>query len=163
MADLADAARPSGHLGAGMSLHVVPIRLPAANAFIEAHHRHHRKVIGHMFSIGAHDGEQLRGVAIIGRPVARHRDDGTTAEVTRLCTDGTPNACSMLYSAAWRACRAMGYERLGTYILASEDGTSLRAAGWREVHKVKGRSWDTPSRRREDNHPTEDKTLWEAS
>jgi hypothetical protein len=139
------------------------VKLDQANAFVASHHRHHKPVIGHKFSIGAHDGDALRGVAIVGRPVARHRDDGLTLEVTRLCSDGTRNVCSMLYSASWRAARALGYERLGTYILASEDGTSLKAAGWRVVHAVKGRSWDTPSRRRTDQHPTEDKTLWEAS
>ena len=147
-----------------MTLTVVPVDLWNANAFIEEHHRHHRPVVGHKFSIGATDESgTLRGVAIVGRPVARGRDDGWTLEVTRLCTDGTRNVCSMLYSAAWRAARAMGYRALGTYILASEDGTSLRAAGWRFVHAVKGRSWDCESRPRTDNHPTEDKQLWEAT
>lgn len=146
------------------NLHLIPISLKAANAFVEELHRHHKASRGHKFSIGvADDDDVLRGVVIVGRPVARGRDDGLTAEVTRLCTDGTPNACSMLYAAAWRAAKAMGYLRIGTYILASEDGTSLRAAGWREMHSVTGRSWDTPSRRRVDKHPTVDKTLWEMS
>lgn len=102
------------------------------------------------------------GVAIVGRPVSRGRDDGWTLEVTRCCTDGTRNTCSFLYASAWRAARAMGYRRLGTYILASEDGASLRAAGWRIVHEVRGRSWNTPSRPRVDTHPTQGKLLWEA-
>ena len=101
-------------------------------------------------------------MAVVGRPVARHRDDGATLEVTRLCTDGTPHAASKLYAACWRACKAMGYRRLGTYILSSEDGTSLKAAGWRLVHETKGGRWDCPARRREDRHPAEKKTLWEA-
>lgn len=145
-------------------LHVVPSSLADANAFVEKHHRHHRPVVGHKFSIAVEDElDQVRGVAIVGRPVARGRDDGLTLEVTRLATDGCPNACSALYSAAWRAARAMGYLRLGTYILASEPGTSLRAAGFRLVHEVRGRSWDTPARRRADHHPTTDKQLWEAT
>lgn len=144
-------------------LTVVPVDLSEANDFVETHHRHHRPVVGHKFSIGVADQTgRLRGVAIVGRPVARHRDDGFTLEVTRLCTDGAANACSMLYAAAWRAARAMGYSRIGTYILADENGTSLRAAGWRTVHRVRGRSWDTPTRRRDDRHPTGPKTLWEA-
>ena len=143
---------------------IVPVTLADANGFVATHHRHHKPVQGHKFSIGVTDQvDSLRGVAIVGRPVARPRDDGRTLEVTRLATDGCPNACSALYAAAWRVARAMGYQRIGTYILASESGTSLRAAGWKLVHSVRGRSWDTPSRRREDKHPTIDKLLWERS
>jgi hypothetical protein len=98
----------------------------------------------------------------VGRPVARHFDDGYTAEVTRCCTDGTPNACSKLYAAAARAAKALGYRRLITYTLKSEPGTSLKAAGWRVVWEVKGRTWSCKSRPRVDKAPTEDKLLWEA-
>jgi hypothetical protein len=145
-----------------VSLNVIPVELSEANAFVEKLHRHHGNVVGHKFSLGAVNDGQLVGVAIVGRPVARGRDDGWTLEVTRLCTDGTRNACSFLYGAARRAAFALGYRRLGTYILASEDGTSLKAAGWRMVGEVKGRSWSTPSRPRFDDHPLEDKQLWEA-
>jgi len=106
---------------------------------------------------------ELVGVAIVGRPVARHRDDGRTLEVTRLCTNGTKNACSKLYSAAWRAGREMGYERIGTYILSSESGISLRAAGWKELYKTQGGSWNRKKRPRIDKHPLENKTLFEMS
>lgn len=95
-------------------LEIVPMTLREANAFVEQNHRHHGPVAGHKFSIGLSDGEQIVGVAIIGRPVSRHLDDGWTLEVNRLCTDGSRNACSMLYAAAWRAARAMGYKRLVT-------------------------------------------------
>ena len=114
-------------------LEVVPITLREANAFVEQNHRHHGPTVGHKFSIGLSDGEKIVGVAIVGRPVARHLDDGWTLEINRLCTDGTRNACSMLYAAAWRTARAMGYKRLVTYILESENGASLRAAGWKCV------------------------------
>lgn len=110
-------------------LEVCPMTLREANAYVEQYHRHHGPVVGHKFSIGLSDGEKIVGVAIVGRPVARHLDDGWTLEVNRLCTDGTRNACSMLYAAAWRAARAMGYKRLVTYILDTENGASLRAAG----------------------------------
>jgi hypothetical protein len=116
-----------------------------------------------MFAIGLSDGATIVGCVIVGKPVARGNDDGYTAEVTRLATDGTKNACSMLYGAAWRAARAMGYRRLMTYTLASEPGTSLVAAGWKAVGEVKGRSWTTPSRPRIDKHPTQDKIRWEAA
>jgi hypothetical protein len=89
----------------------VRIGLDEANAFVEQHHRHHRKVVGHLFSIGASVGDQVVGVAIVGRPVSRFRDDGLTAEVTRLCTDGTRNACSFLYGASARAAFALGFKR----------------------------------------------------
>lgn len=127
-------------------------------------HRHHGRVQGCKFSIGVVDGDgTLRGVAIVGRPTARHRDDGATAEVTRLATDGCPNACSALYAASWRTARAMGYRRLGTYILDSEPGTSLRAAGWTLMGEAGGGTWNRPNRAREDKHPTQPKLLWEAS
>ena len=81
------------------------------------------------------------GVVIVGRPVSRYLDDGWTLEVNRLCTNGSRNACSMLYGAAWRAARAMGYKRLITYILESESGASLRAAGWKCIGPVGGLPW----------------------
>lgn len=138
----------------------MPCTLAEANDFVRRHHRHHRPVVGHKFSIAAADAV-VRGVAIVGRPVSRVRDDGWTLEVTRCATDGAPNAPSMLYASAWRAARAMGYRRLGTYTLRSEAGASLRAAGWRVVGEVAGRSWSCSSRPRVDLHPTEDKLLWE--
>lgn len=124
-----------------MSLEVCPMTLKEANAFVEQHHRHHKPVVGHKFSIGCTDGKEIVGVAIVGRPVSRHLDDGWTLEVNRLCTDGTHNACSMLYAAAWRAARAMGYKRLVTYILDSESGTSLKASGWKCVGQAGGLRW----------------------
>ena len=98
-------------------LMLIPVSLAEANAFVAQHHRHHKPVTGHKFSIGCTADGQLVGVAIVGRPVSRYLDDGQTLEVNRLCTDGTKNACSMLYAAAWRAARAMGYRKMITYIL----------------------------------------------
>lgn len=137
------------------------IELAEANAFVAQHHRHHPPVVGHLFSLAAVAEGVIVGVAIIGRPVARLRDDGQTAEVTRLCTDGTRNACSFLYGAAARAAFALGFRRIGTYILASEPGTSLTAAGWRQIAEVPGRSWSCKSRPRVDKHPTQAKLLFE--
>jgi len=119
-------------------LRVVPCNLRTANEFVRLRHRHSRPVVGHKFAVGveactADSGEawELVGVAIVGRPVAPRLDDGTAAEVTRLCTDGTRNACSMLYGAARRAARALGYHPIYTYTLPEEGGASLRAAGFR--------------------------------
>lgn len=137
-----------------------PITLKDARAFVSSHHRHHIMPQGGLFAVAVeHDG-LVCGVAIIGRPVSRGMADGYTAEVTRLCTVGKKNAASMLYGAAWRAARALGYERLVTYTLKSESGTSLRASGYRVLHEVKGRSWSCPSRPRTDKHPITDKTCW---
>lgn len=141
----------------------VPITLEEANAFVAEHHRHHKPVVGHKFSIGAALGNKVVGVVIVGRPVSRHRDDGLTMEVTRLCVDGTPNACSFLYGAAARAAFALGYQRIGTYILKSENGASLRASNWRLVGERGGGSWSVPSRPRVDTHPLEPKLLFEAT
>ena len=123
-------------------LRLQPISLKEANAFVAQHHRHHKPVVGHKFSISCVDENgSLHGVAIVGRPVSRYLDDGLSLEVNRLCTDGTKNACSLLYSAAWRAARAMGYKRIYTYILETENGTSLRAAGWNCDGQAGGKNW----------------------
>jgi hypothetical protein len=147
-------------VGEAVKLQLRPVSFAEASAFVAEHHRHHVPPQGHKFSIGVEREGELVGVAIVGRPVARWRDDGLTLEVTRLCTDGTKNACSMLYGAAQRAAFAMGYQRVGTYLLASENGASVRAAGWRWIAAVKGRSWSRPKRDRTDKHPTEDKNLF---
>jgi len=136
-----------------MSLRLTPVSLAEAKAFVERHHRHHAPSVGHKFSIGVADDEGVHGVAMVGRPVARGYDDGLTLEVTRVATDGARNACSMLYGAAWRAAKALGYRRLITYTLAEEPGTSLRGAGWRVIHEVRGRGWSCESRPRVDLHP----------
>ncbi|MDD3410434.1 MAG: hypothetical protein PHY12_06460 [Eubacteriales bacterium] len=122
-------------------LTLIPISLALANAFVAQHHRHHQPVVGHKYSIGCALGSRLIGVAITGRPVSRYLDDGTTLEVTRLCTDGTPNACSILYAASARAAKAMGYTKIITYTLDTENGASLRAAGWRCEGLAGGKQW----------------------
>jgi hypothetical protein len=144
-----------------MPLELLPISLAEANNFVELHHRHHQAVVGHKFSLAAVRDGELVGVAIVGRPVSRLRDDGLTLEVTRLCTDGSRNACSFLYGAAARAAFALGYRRIGTYTLPDEGGASLRAAGWQLVGPRGGGSWSRGSRPRTDRHPTQPKLLWE--
>jgi hypothetical protein len=146
-----------------MGLQLQPITLKEAQAFIQRNHRHHGAPVGWLFGTAVNDGQCVVGVVIIGRPVARMLQDGYTAEVTRLCVlEGHPNACSMLYGASWRAARALGYRRMITYTMANEAGSSLKAAGWRELYVTKGGSWDRPSRHRIDTAPTDQKRLWEA-
>lgn len=147
-----------------MSLHVRPITRDAANAFVRAVHRHHPPVVGCLFCTSAVDETgAIRGVAIVGRPVARLLQDGVTCEVTRLATDGARNACSLLYGAAWRAARAIGYRRIVTYTLESEGGASLRALGWKRIDGVGGGEWGRANRpRSEALFPTEVKTRWQA-
>lgn len=146
-----------------VTLFLVPITRREANAFVVKHHRHHGPVQGHIFAIACAEGDVVHGVAIVGRPVARNLQDGWTVEVTRVATDGARNACSMLYAACWRAARALGYRRLVTYVLASESGVSLRAAGWNCVGEAGGGSWSRTSRPRVDTHPTQTKIRWEAA
>ncbi len=145
-----------------MTLTVQPISMAEANRYVETHHRHHRPVRGCLFCVAVNDGERVVGVAIVGRPKARMLQDGYTAEVVRVATDGTRNACSALYGAAWRAARAIGYRRLVTYTLPEEGGASLRGAGWHCVGKAGGGSWDRKARPRVDLHPTQEKIRWEA-
>ncbi|MFC6938264.1 XF1762 family protein [Actinomadura yumaensis] len=163
----------------------MPVAFRDACAFITDWHRHHRPPAGAKFCIGVADaGEVLRGVAIVGRPVARMLDNGHTLEVTRLAADGTPNACSALYSGAWRAARALGYRRLITYtrtrflgptcglecghgscgaVRRGESGASLLAAGWRVVAERPPRpGWSRPSRpRARTGHEWVARSLWE--
>lgn len=121
--------------------------LKDANAFITKHHRHHKPVVGHRFSIALwlQDAVQV-GVVIVGRPVARMTDQRRVVEATRLCTDGTRGACSALYAAAARAAKEIGYDKIQTFILDSEPGTSLRAAGWVFEQTSSGGDWNVPSR-----------------
>lgn len=144
-----------------MGLELVPMTLKEANAYVQQYHRHHKPVTGHKFSIGCSDGEKIVGVAIVGRPVSRYLDDGWTLVVNRLCTDGSKNACSMLYAAAWRAARAMGYKKLITYILQSEPGTSLKAAGWKCVGEAGGERWTGKRRPGVDLYPAQMKLKFE--
>ena len=113
-----------------MKLRIKPLELREANSFIEEKHRHHKRVQGHRFSIGCYDGDELIGCAVAGRPTSG-LDPKRVLEVTRCCTDGTRNVCSMLYTAVARAGQAIGYERIQTYIFKTEDGASLKASGWR--------------------------------
>lgn len=124
------------------------ISLKQANTFVYDHHRHHKEVVGHKYSIGLFSNEKLIGVCIVGRPVARALNHYETIEVTRLCVDGTKNACSKLYSAAARCAKELGYKKIQTYILSSEPGLSLKASGWMRMGLVKGKSWDCESRPR---------------
>lgn len=132
-------------------LTVVPLTFKQACAVVAELHRHHGPTQGHKFSLGVLDEMGgRRGVAVVGRPVARMLDDGLTVEVTRVATDGTPNACSALYGAAWRTAKESGYRRILTYTQDGESGASLRALCWRRVAELSPRTgWDTPSRRRE--------------
>jgi hypothetical protein len=144
-------------------LDVIPMTLREARAYVAEHHRHNKRIQGGLFAIGAALGSRIAGVVIVAKPVARmvQMADDYTAEVRRLCTDGTRNACSLLYAAAWRAARALGYRRLITYTLPEEGGASLRAAGWRLVGEAGGGSWSRRSRPRVDLHPTQTKLRWE--
>lgn len=144
-------------------LEIVPMTLAEANAFVEAHHRHHQPVPGAKFCLGASDGARIVGVAIVGRPVARLLDNGWTLEVNRTCTDGTRNANSLLYGAAWRAARALGYRRLITYTLPTESGASLLGAGWKCIGERGGGTWNRADRPRVDKHPLQRKLRWEAA
>ena len=145
-----------------MSLELQPLTLREACAFVTGHHRHHKAPRGCLFCIGANDGQSVIGVAIVGRPKARLLQDGYTAEVVRLATDGTQNACSLLYAASWRAARAIGYRRLVTYTLPSEGGGSLRAAGWMLIGEAGGGSWSRTERPRVDTDTQQLKLRWEA-
>jgi hypothetical protein len=140
------------------NLVVVPVELKEANAFIEQHHRHHKRVQGHRFSLGVMKDNELVGVATIGRPVARLTNSKEVLEVTRLCTNGTKNACSVLYAAAARVGKELGYHKIQTFILESEYGSSLKASGWILDGFSPGGQWKhTDGKPRRTDQPTEPK------
>jgi hypothetical protein len=147
-----------------MKFVVVPLTLREANALVEKLHRHHKPVQGYRFALGLADEHgMIRGAVIVGRPVSRGCDPRFVAEVTRLVTDGTVNACSMLYSAAYRAAKAMGFEKIQTYILDSELGTSLKASGWTLEGMTSGGTWrHTDGKSRRTDQPTVPKQRWAA-
>lgn len=158
--DAADAL-----LDAYIPLRLVPISLAQANEHVAAWHRHNRPVPGAKFSVGAADDEGvLHAVAICGRPVARAFDDGDTIEVCRVASDGTRNACSMLYGACQRAAFALGYRRVITYTQVEEGGASLRASGWKVIAERPARKgWSVPSRPRDNGkYVPSNRQLWEA-
>ena len=136
-----------------VQLRLVSCSLKRANEFVKALHRHNKPVVGHKFSLGVEasavslslpnwmvteDQWVLVGVAIVGGPVARLLDDGKTLEITRVCTDGTRNACSFLYGAVRKAALSLGHKRVVTYTLPEEGGASLRAAGYRIEQECAG-------------------------
>lgn len=147
---------------AACALRIVPVNRDQAFAFIARWHRHHPPPVANVWAVGVAAGDTLVGVATCGRPVARAYQDGLTVEVTRVATDGTPNACSALYGACWRAAKAMGYRRAITYTQDGESGSSLRAAGWTNVARRRARSgWNMPGRpRRDDRYLSVDRFLW---
>jgi len=143
-----------------VSLRAVPLTREQAAHFIEKTHRHHGPLVRDRFRIGAELDGRLVGVVQVGNPCARGLCDGLTLEVTRCCTDGTPNACSWLYSRAARVAREMGFARIVTYILNSESGASLVASGWHKEADTKGKPWNHASRPRQTSAPTCDKQRW---
>jgi hypothetical protein len=142
---------------------IVPCSMSDAKIIVRRWHRHHPPPCSGLFALGVVDeAGTLRGVAIVGRPVARMSDDGWTCEVTRVATDGCFNACSALYGAAWKAARALGWRRMITYTLPSEGGSSLRGAGWRNVGEAGGGDgWLRHTRPGKCEHPIDVKTRWE--
>lgn len=151
-----------------MRLELVPVDYATAADFVRIFHRHHdNPPPGWKFGIGVERDDELVGVIMVGRPIARHYDDGYTLEVNRSCVDDCPNANSMLYAAAWRAAKALGYRRLITYTQEGETGASLRAAGWKVIAERPARpDWAASSKTRQrSTHGAGDvaRTLWEAS
>lgn len=143
-----------------MRLRSVPLELKEANAFVDKMHRHHDPVHRDKYRLGCEIDGKLVGVVQVGRPVSRSLCDGKTLEVVRLCSDGTPQVCSYLYGAAARIARELGYSKIITYILKSEPGTSLKAAGWHKEMDIRGHSWNHQSRPRTTTAPTCDKQRW---
>lgn len=143
----------------GSKLEIRPVTFKEACTFVSLFHRHHKPSVGCKFCIGCFLGDTMVGVAICGRPVSRHLDNGLTLEITRLCTDGTRNACSMLYGACCRVAKAMGYKKVITYTLQFENGASLKASNFVCDGTAGGIKW-TGVRDKGQDIPAEMKTRW---
>ena len=143
-------------------LRAVPMTITRAKVYIDRWHRHLPKVQGALFAVAvARKGQdEPCGVALFARPPARKLDDGKTGEITRIATDGTPNACSKLIGLCRRIAGIMGYESITTVTLPSEGGQSLRGAGMSDPQPCGGGSWNVPSRPREQKAPTCKKHRW---
>ncbi len=144
-------------------LYLVPITRKDAQECVRRWHRHNPPPVGDIFRVGAAVNGVLVAVGMAGRPVARAYDDGVTVEVTRVASDGTRNATSMLYAALTRAAFALGYTRVITYTQGNESGSSLRAAGWKQIASRPARKgWSSKSRPREDAmYQSTERLLWE--
>ena len=141
-------------------MNTIPLELKQANEFVDKLHRHHEPVYRDKFRFGCECGGVLVGVIQCARPVSRNLDDGKTLEIVRLCTDGTPNVCSFLYSRAVKIAKIMGYEKVITYTLESENGASLKASGFTLDGITEGGSWNRASRPRIQKAPIEKKKRW---
>lgn len=141
-------------------MEAIPLELKQANEFVDKLHRHHSSVHRDKFRIGCSVDGKLVGVIQLARPVNRVLDDGKTIEVVRLCTDGTYNVCSFLYSRAARIAKEMGYSKIITYILDRENGSPLKACGWHKEADTKGHNWSCRSRPRSTAAPTCNKQRW---
>jgi hypothetical protein len=146
-----------------VTFRIVPVTFAQANSFVAMFHRHNQKVLSAKLYIGLMHDDELIGVAIAGRPVARMLDDGATLEITRVCVkDGYPNANSMLYGRIKKIAMLMGYKRVVTYTLKKEAQSSLLAIGAVPHEASKPRQWTTPSRQRYQSQIyNEPKLRWE--
>lgn len=130
------------------ALKIVPLGLKEANRFVGLEHRHVGPVVGYRFAIGATLNTELVGVAIVARTTGRGLHSPMRAEITRLATNGTRNACSFLYQRAKRIVQLMGYTSLKTYTRTDESGASLAAIGACCEAELKARSWERSSKNR---------------
>jgi len=146
-----------------VSLYLVPVTRKDAQDCVRRWHRHNKPPVGDIFRVGVARGGVLVAVGMAGRPVARAYDDGVTVEVTRVASDGTRNATSMIYGALTRAAFALGYTRVVTYTQGDESGSSLKAAGWSEIARRPARQgWSSKSRPRDDSlYSKVERVLWE--
>jgi hypothetical protein len=120
--------------------------------FVRLWHRHNKPPVGFKVLIGAYNGTELIGVGILGRPINRILQDRGYLEVTRVCIKPCHphglewNACSMLYGRLCREAKKRGAKKVCTYVLTSESGISVRAAGFEQVKFVRGRKWRCKAR-----------------
>ena len=117
-----------------MKLHLRPWTVKRADSleFVHQVHRRLPKIQGAMWCVSVRSGADIVGVALVGWPSQEQTtDEMDHLRVLRVAVkEGYPNACSMLYGAAWRAARAMGVTSMDTHTHLDEHATSLKASGW---------------------------------
>jgi hypothetical protein len=134
------------------SLRLRPVTVKDATRWVTTVHRHHkRELAGARFAVqlvrysalNLTDGGVRVGVAVVTSGPRVWEGTGR-CNIARVATDGSKNACSMLYGAMCRAAAALGYREAWTYTLPSEPGTSLRASGFDDMGLTSGGEHDRP-------------------
>ena len=87
-------------------MEIRPLTVEKALEFLDSHDRHYRSEAKPLFAIGIVIEEKICGAVIVG--VAENGD----AQLSHIYSAGQSQGYTLLYGAAWRAAKALVYERM---------------------------------------------------